>query len=220
MSLGIFAEKVGMSQVFAENGESKPVTLLKVKDCTIIDRKTKDKHSYDAVVVAFDEVKEKKLNKPQVAYFKKNNLPFFKHIKEFKTEINLELGSKLVVKDILANTIYVDVTSTSKGKGFAGVIKRHGFSGLRASHGVSISHRSHGSTGNMRKQGKVFKGKKMAGHMGNTQVTVQNLRLIKIEDNGLIVIEGAVPGCAGTLVKIKPSIKKAKANAIKQNEGK
>lgn len=220
MNLEVFAEKIGMSQVFAEDGECKPVTLLKVKDCTIIDHKNKEKHNYNAVVVAFDEgVKEQKLNKPQVAYFKKHNLPLFKHIKEIRTDEVLEVGSKLAATDVLSGISYVDVTAISKGKGFAGVMKRHGFSGLRASHGVSISHRSHGSTGNMRKQGKVFKGKKMAGHMGNTQVTVQNLKLVRM-DNNLLLIEGAVPGSVGVLVKIKPSIKKIKANSAKQSEGK
>lgn len=211
MSLGIFAEKVGMSQLFCDNGTRKPVTLLKVKDCTIIDYRTKEKDGYEAVVVAFDEVKEKKLSNPQATYFKKKEIPFFKSIREFRTNQSLELGSKLLMADIFSNIGYVDVTSVSKGKGFAGVMKRHNFRGLRASHGVSISHRSHGSTGNMRKQGKVFKGKKMAGHMGDSRVTMQNLKVIKVDtNNNLFIVEGAVPGYIGCLTRIIPSVKKIK----------
>lgn len=211
MSLGVFAEKVGMSQLFCDNGTRTPVTLLKVKDCTIIDQRTKEKNGYEAVVIAFDEIKENKISKPQVAYFKKKEIPFFKNIREFRTSEALEVGSKLVAADIFSNIAYVDVTAVSKGKGFAGVMKRHNFRGLRASHGVSISHRSHGSTGNMRKQGKVFKGKKMAGHMGDTRVTVQNLKVIKIDtDNNLFIVEGAVPGYIGCLARIIPSAKKIK----------
>lgn len=210
MSLGIYAEKVGMSQIFSENGIRTPVTLLKWNKCVVLAHKTIESCGYDAVVVGFEEVSEKKLNKPQVVALQKLNSALFKNIREFRGNFqHLEVGSEISVEDVFSSVTYVDVASTSKGKGFAGVMKRHSFGGLRASHGVSISHRSHGSTGNLRKQGKVFKGKKMAGHMGNTSVTVQNLKLVKIDkENNLIIVKGCVPGHTGTLLRVIPAIKK------------
>lgn len=210
MGLGIYAEKVGMSQLFLETGERVPVTLLKVKNCKVIDRKTSEKHGYESIVVGFDEVSAKKLNKPQLAALKKQNLPLFKYVREFRGSFpDLEVGSELSLDQIFSDITHVDVVSVSKGKGFAGVMKRHSFGGLRASHGVSISHRSHGSTGNMRKQGKVFKGKKMAGHLGDNRVTVHNLRVMKIDSaNNLFIVKGCVPGCTGALTRVIPAIKK------------
>ncbi|MGV3279136.1 50S ribosomal protein L3 [Rickettsiales bacterium LUAb2] len=211
MSLGVFAEKIGMSRVFDENGNHIPVTVLVVKENKVLENKNVEKHGYSAAVVGFDEVKEKKLNKAQIGYLKKKESSLFRKLREFRvSEDKLpELGTELNIAEIFSEKQYVDVTSVSKGKGFAGVMKRHNFGGLRASHGVSITHRSHGSTGNMRREGRVLKGKKMAGHLGDKQVTIQNLQVVSLDtEKKLLIVKGSVPGAKGTLVKVVKAVKK------------
>ena len=162
-----------MTQLFDDNGVQIPITVLKVEPCTVVSLRTKDKDGYSAVQLGAREDKEKHINKPQQGYFKKVNSKLFRILKEFRVEDSstYNVGDIFDVTHFEAGQ-FVDVSGVTKGKGFAGVMKRHGFGGLRATHGVSISHRSHGSTGNRTLPGRVFKGKRMAGHMGNTKVTV------------------------------------------------
>lgn len=209
---GLIATKIGNSSYFSENGKVIPVTLLRVDECIVSNIKTKEKDGYSSLqVVSIDGKSDlKKINKPQQKLFANIKSNPKKIIKEFRVspENTLEIGTKLDVSHFKKDQ-YVDVTSKSIGKGFAGAMKRHNFGGLRASHGVSISHRSHGSTGQNQDPGKVFKGKKMAGHMGAKKVTKQNLKVIDVdEQNKLLVVNGSVPGRKNSVVFIKDSIKK------------
>ena len=209
---GLIATKIGNSSYFSENGKVIPVTLLRVDECIVSNIKTKEKDGYSSLqVVSIDGKSDlKKINKPQQKLFANIKSNPKKIIKEFRVspENTLEIGTKLDVSHFKIDQ-YVDVTSKSIGKGFAGAMKRHNFGGLRASHGVSISHRSHGSTGQNQDPGKVFKGKKMAGHMGAKKVTKQNLKVIDVdEQNKLLIVNGSVPGRKNSVVFIKDSIKK------------
>ena len=210
---GLIATKIGNSSYFDGSGKNLPVTILKVSDCVVSNIKTQEKNGYTSVQLAsIDGKKEiKKVKKPQQKIFANLKINPKKVLKEFRVdpEYILEIGSSLNVSHFKQNQ-FVDVTSTSIGKGFAGAMKRHNFGGLRASHGVSISHRSHGSTGQNQDPGKVFKGKKMAGHMGATKVTIQNLKIIEIdEENNLLVINGSVPGKKNSIIIIKDAVKKS-----------
>ena len=209
---GLIATKIGNSSYFSENGKVIPVTLLRVDECIVSNIKTKEKDGYSSLqVVSIDGKSDlKKINKPQQKLFANIKSNPKKIIKEFRVspENTLEIGTKLDVSHFKKDQ-YVDVTSKSIGKGFAGAMKRHNFGGLRASHGVSISHRSHGSTGQNQDPGKVFKGKKMAGHMGAKKVTKQNLKVIDIdEQNKLLIVNGSVPGRKNSVVFVKDSVKK------------
>ena len=210
---GLIGTKLGNSSYFDESGKSLPVTILKISDCIVSEVKTMEKNGYSSVQLASIDGKKdiKKLKKPQQKLFANLKINPKKIIKEFRVDQEniLEIGSNLNVSHFKQDQ-FVDVTSTSIGKGFAGAMKRHNFGGLRASHGVSVSHRSHGSTGQNQDPGKVFKGKKMAGHMGATQVTIQNLRVIEIdEENSLLIIKGSVPGKKNSIIFIKDAIKKS-----------
>ena len=209
---GLIATKIGNSSYFSENGKVIPVTLLRVDECVVSNIKTLEKDGYSSLqVVSIDGKSDlKKINKPQQKLFANIKSNPKKIIKEFRIapENTLEIGTKLDVSHFKKDQ-YVDVTSKSIGKGFAGAMKRHNFGGLRASHGVSISHRSHGSTGQNQDPGKVFKGKKMAGHMGARKVTKQNLRVIDIDEvNKLLIVNGSVPGRKNSVVFVKDAIKK------------
>ena len=209
---GLIATKIGNSSYYNENGNVIPVTVLKVDECIVSNIKTLEKDGYSSIqVVSIDGKSDiKKIKKPQQKLFANIKSDPKKIIKEFRIdpENQLEIGTKLNVSHFKKDQ-YVDVTSKSIGKGFAGAMKRHNFGGLRASHGVSISHRSHGSTGQNQDPGKVFKGKKMAGHMGDEKVTVQNIRVVLTDsDDGLIAVEGSVPGSKGGYVLLSDSIKK------------
>ena len=209
---GLIAKKIGNSSYYTEKGTVLPVTVLKVDDCVVSGIKSKDKDGYNSIQIASIDKKTdiKKINKPQQKLFANLKINPKKVLKEFRVdpEQNLEIGSLLNVTHFKKDQ-FVDVTAISTGKGFAGAMKRHNFAGLRASHGVSISHRSHGSTGQNQDPGKVFKGKKMAGHMGAKQVTKQNLKVIEIdEENNLIVVKGSVPGKKNSVVFLKDAIKK------------
>ena len=211
MRTGIIARKIGNSSYFNDDGSVVPVTVVKVDDCVVSEVKTKEKHGYFAIQLASieDGLKLSNVNKPQKKLFSSNNINPKRVIKEFRVieENLLEVGKVLNVNHFEKDQ-KVDVTGTSIGKGFAGAMKRHNFGGLRASHGVSASHRSHGSTGNCQDPGRVFKGKKMAGHMGAKKVTKQNLKIIDIdENNNLISIKGSIPGKKNTIIIIKDAIK-------------
>jgi len=204
---------MGNSSYYDESGKALPVTILKISDCIVSGVKTLEKNGYSSVqLVSIDGKKDiKQLKKPQQKLFANLKINPKKIIKEFRVDQEniLEIGSNLNVTHFKQDQ-FVDVTSTSIGKGFAGAMKRHNFGGLRASHGVSVSHRSHGSTGQNQDPGKVFKGKKMAGHMGATQVTIQNLKVVEIdEENSLLIIKGSVPGKKNSIIFIKDAIKKS-----------
>tara|TARA_A100001011_G_scaffold398847_1_gene504788 strand:- start:1557 stop:2459 length:903 start_codon:yes stop_codon:yes gene_type:complete len=209
MRLGLLAKKVGMSRFFDSSGVNHPVTILKVDESNIVDIKTNEKHGYSSVRLSLGKSKRKN-NKSLTGFLKKQNVPAFLFSKEFRVEdtSNYKIGNKVTVDNFIEGQ-FVDVTSNSKGKGFAGGMKRHNFGGNRATHGVSISHRSHGSTGQCQDPGKVFKGKKMAGRLGNVQVTMQNLKVLKVDNSkGIILVKGSVPGHKDTVLKIFDSVKK------------
>ena len=208
MRLGLIAKKIGMSRFYDSAGTNQCVTILKVSDCKIVNIRNKEKHGYNAYSLSFG-LKNKDQNKPMKGFLKKNNLKSFYALKEFRVDkINgLKLGDSVDV-DNFQEGQFVDISGNTIGKGFAGGMKRHNFSGNRATHGVSISHRSHGSTGQCQDPGKVFKGKKMAGRLGNVKRTIQNLLVLKVDkSNGTILIKGSVPGPKGALLNIFDSIK-------------
>ena len=209
MSIGLIGKKSGMSRLFLEDGESVPVTAVSVCGNFIADIKTKEKNGYNALVVSKTE-KSNNLNKSQKEFFKKVNLDPGS-LAEFRLDDNndssFEIGSHLTA-DLFEVGQYVDVTGTSKGKGYAGVIKRHNFKMQDATHGNSLAHRAHGSIGQCQTPGRVWKGKKMSGHMGDVQKTVQSLNIVHMDvEYNVIYIKGSVPGFNGSQLKIKPSIK-------------
>ena len=208
MRTGVIAKKIGMSRIFKDDGSNIPVTVLQMDNCTVIQKKVENLDGYNAVSVSFGK-KEKNANKPTKGFYKKNKMPISKMLREFRVSDNgfLEKGTKITCQHFVIGQ-KVDVTGFTIGKGFAGGMKRHNFAGNRATHGVSISHRSHGSTGQCQDPGKVFKGKKMAGRLGNVKRTVQNLEVVKtvIEDD-LILVKGSVPGPRGLYVTIADAVK-------------
>ena len=213
---GLIATKIGNSSFYQEDGTNTNVTVLKVDECIVTNVKTVEKNGYNAVQLAsIDTNKDiSNINKPQRKIFSSIKINPKKVLKEFRVDNEniLEVGTKLNVDHFKVDQ-FIDVSGVSIGKGFAGVMKRHNFGGLRASHGVSISHRSHGSTGQNQDPGRVFKGKKMAGRMGNTKVTKQNLKIIDIDKiNNLLIIKGSVPGNKNSVIFLKDSIKRNKWN--------
>ena len=210
MRSGVIAKKLGMTRLFQEDGKQVPVTVLQMENCQVVAQRTADKDGYTAVQLGVGEAKAKRTNRPMRGHFAKANVAPKRKMAEFRVSADnlIGVGEEITADHYFAGQ-FVDVAGTSIGKGFAGGMKRHNFGGLRASHGVSISHRSHGSTGQCQDPGKVFKGKKMAGHMGAARVTVQNLQVVKTDaDRGLIMVKGAVPGSKGGWVTIKDAVKK------------
>jgi len=210
MRTGLIAEKLGMSRLLTEKGDHIPITLLKVDNCQVVATKTIEKDGYTAVQLGVGIKKVNRLTKAMRGHFAKAKVEPKKKLVEFRVSEDalLKIGDQLSVEHFV-NGQYVDVVGITIGKGFAGVMKRHNFGGLRASHGVSVSHRSHGSTGQRQDPGKVFKGKKMAGHMGDTRVTIQNLEVILTDPiRGLIGVRGAIPGSSGGYVLIQDAVKK------------
>ena len=210
---GLIATKIGNTSYYFENGVNTHVTILKIDECVVTNTKTIDKDGYNAVQLASIETNKdiSNIKKPQRKIFSSIKLNPKKILKEFKVDDEniLEVGTKLNANHFKVNQ-FIDASSISIGKGFAGVMKRHNFGGLRASHGVSISHRSHGSTGQNQDPGRVFKGKKMAGRMGNKKVTKQNLRVIAIDKiNNLLIIKGSVPGKNNSTIYLKDSVKRS-----------
>ena len=209
MRTGILAQKLGMTRTFTEDGEHVPVTVLKVENCHVVAVRRQDSDGYDAVQLGGGVAKVKNVSKPMRGHFAKAEVKPTRRLAEFRVSADalLEVGQELSPDHFVPGQ-YVDVAGVSIGKGFAGVMKRHHFSGLRASHGVSVSHRSGGSTGQSQDPGRVFKGKKMAGHMGDRRVTVQNLRIVSTDpEEGLILVRGAVPGAKGGWVRISDAVK-------------
>ena len=209
MRTGLIAKKLGMSRIFESDGTHVPVTVLSVEDLKVVDVKTLDRDGYTAVQLGTGAIKAKNVSKPLKGHFAKANVEPKKKLAEFRVSEDclLSVGDELSVEHFVAGQ-YVDVCSTSKGKGFAGVMKRHNFAGLEATHGVSISHRSHGSTGQRQDPGKVFKGKKMAGHLGDERVTVQNLKVVATDAaRGLLMVKGGVPGGENAWVYVTDAVK-------------
>ncbi len=211
MRTGLIAQKLGMSRVFTEEGNHVPVTVLKVDSCQVVAVRTEDKDGYSAVQLGVGAAKVKRVTKAERGHFAKAKVEPKRKLAEFRVSKDalLEIGAELSAEHFIAGQ-FVDVTGMTIGRGFQGVMKRHNFAGLRASHGVSVSHRSHGSTGQRQDPGKVFKNKKMAGHMGNVRVTTQNLRVVATDgDRGLIMVKGAVPGYEGGFVLVRDAAKRA-----------
>ena len=222
--IALIGKKIGMSREFYKTGQSIPVTVLKMETGRIIQVIDKEKRGYQAVQVGFGKIKNSKLTKAMKGYFAKKNTEPKKILKEFKVK-NIEdyKEGNEVGLEIFKDVKFVDVRSKTIGKGFAGAMKRHNFGGLRASHGVSVSHRAHGSTGQNQDPGKVFKGKKMAGHMGDKLRTMQNIEIIKADlENELLYLKGSIPGSKNSEVIVKTSVKninkKTMADKIKAAE--
>ena len=216
MRTGLIAKKIGMTRLYMADGTHVPVTVLSLNNCQVIANQTEAKNGYNSVTLGTGEAKLKNTNKAQKEVYAKIKVAPKMKQKEFRvSESNMiAIGSELSANHFTVGQ-FVDVTGVTIGKGFAGAMKRHNFGGLRASHGVSISHRSHGSTGNSQDPGRVFKGKKMAGHMGDRQRTIQNLQVVAVdEDRGLIFIKGGLPGSKGKWISIKDSVKKAIPNDV------
>ena len=209
MSIGLIGKKIGMTREFFDSGISIPVTVLSIEKGRILDIITKEKRGYNAVQVGYGKIKNSKLTKQMKGVFAKKNTEPKKFLKEFRVDnISDYKEGNEVGLELFENQKFVDITSKTIGKGFAGSMKRHNFSGQRATHGVSISHRAHGSTGQNQDPGKVFKGKKMAGHMGDKYRTIQNLEIIKSDlENNLSFIRGSVPGSKNSIVLIQKNIK-------------
>ena len=207
--IALVGKKIGMTREFYKTGQSVPVTVIKMETGRVIQVIEQDKRGYKAVQIGFGKIKNNKLTKAMKGYFAKKNTEPKKLLKEFKVNSteNYKEGNEFGL-EIFNDIKFVDVKSKTIGKGFAGAMKRHNFGGLRASHGVSISHRSHGSTGQRQDPGKVFKGKKMAGHMGDKIRTMQNIEIIKSDkDNNLLYLKGSIPGAKNAVVVIKKAVK-------------
>ena len=221
MTIGLIGKKIGMTREFFDSGVTVPVTVLFVEKGRILDVITKEKRGYDAIKVGFGKIKNSKLTKSMKGVFAKKATEPKKILKEFRVKniSDFKEGNELGL-EVFKDQKFVDVTSKTIGKGFAGVMKRHNFAGNRASHGVSVTHRSHGSTGQNQDPGKVFKGKKMAGHMGDKFRTIQNLEIIKSDlENNLIYLKGSVPGSKNSLVLIQKNVKKIKRTSTLQKIG-
>ena len=218
MSIGLLGTKIGMTREFMESGQSIPVTVIKVEKGRVLDVITNEKRGYNAIKVGFFKIKNSKLTKQMKGYFAKKNTEPKKILKEFRVENNDQFkeGNELGL-ELFKDKKFLDVRSRTIGKGFAGVMKRWNFGGLRASHGVSVSHRSHGSTGQRQDPGKVFKGKKMAGHMGDRLRTMLNLEIVKSDlENNLIYIKGSIPGSKNSTVFLRESVKNVTRKTIKE----
>ena len=210
MRSGVIAQKLGMTRVYTEAGEQVPVTVLRMDNCQVVAQRTNEKDGYTAVQLGVGTRKPKGMSKALRGHFARAEVEPKRKLAEFRVSPDnlVDVGAEITAGHFVPGQ-YVDVTGTSIGKGFAGVMKRHNFGGLRATHGVSVSHRSHGSTGQRQDPGKVFKGKKMAGHMGNVRVTTQNLQVVRTDaDQGIILVRGAVPGAKGGWLIVRDAAKR------------
>ncbi len=216
MRSGVIAKKLGMTRLFMEDGRQVPVTVLQMEGCQVVAQRTAEKDGYTAVQLGAGAAKPKNVSQPMRGHFAKANVAPKRKVAEFRVapEMLIDVGAEITA-DHFVEGQHVDVCGTSIGKGFAGAMKRWNFGGLRASHGVSISHRSHGSTGQCQDPGKVFKGKKMAGHMGAARITTQNLQVVRTDaERGLIMIKGAVPGSKGGWVTVRDAVKRAAPDGL------
>ena len=210
MRSGVIAQKLGMTRIFTEDGAHVPVTVLGLQNCQVVGQRTQEKDGYTALQLGAGAAKAKNTAKPQRGQFAVAKVEPKRKVVEFRVDADnlIEVGAQMQADHFLPGQL-VDVTGTSIGKGFAGAMKRWNFGGLRASHGVSVSHRSHGSTGQRQDPGKVFKGKKMAGHLGDERVTTQNLKVVKTDvERGLIMVQGSVPGAKGGWIMIRDAVKR------------
>lgn len=211
MRTGVIAQKMGMTRVFDDFGQHVPVTVLKLDDVRVVAQKTEEKDGYTALQLGYGKAKVKRTTKAMRGHFAKAKVEPKRKLAEFRipADAMVEVGAEIGAKHFVPGQ-YVDVAGTTIGKGFAGGMKRHNFGGLEATHGVSISHRSHGSTGQCQDPGKVFKGKKMAGHMGDVRCTTPNLEVVRIdEERNLVLVKGAVPGAKNGYVYVTDALKKA-----------
>ncbi|MCU0831968.1 MAG: 50S ribosomal protein L3 [Rhizobiaceae bacterium] len=211
MRSGVIAQKIGMTRVYTDEGEHVPVTVLRMENCQVVAQRTVEKNGYAAVQLGVGTAKVKNVTKPERGQFAAATVEPKVKVAEFRVspENMLDVGSEITASHFVSGQ-RVDVTGTTVGKGFQGVMKRHNFGGGRATHGNSVSHRSHGSTGQRQDPGKVFKGKKMAGHMGQTRVTTQNVEVVSTDaDRGLILLRGAVPGSKGAWILVRDAVKTA-----------
>ena len=218
MRTGLIAQKLGMSAIFQEDGTQVPVTVLKVDDCRVVAQRTQEKDGYTALQLGVGTAKVKNVSKQMRGHFAKAKVEPARKLAEFVVDSDglVDVGASLKADHFEAGQ-FVDIVGTTKGKGFAGVMKRWNFGGLRASHGVSISHRSHGSTGQHQDPGRVFKGKKMAGHMGDRRRTQQNLQIVSTDaEAGLIFVKGSVPGAKGGYLFVSDAVKRKAAAAKKE----
>ena len=216
--IALIGKKIGMTREFYKTGQSVPVTVIKMEKARIIQVIEEEKRGYKAIQLGFGKIKNSKLSKSMKGFYTKKNTEPKKKLKEFKVEKteNYKEGNEFGL-EIFKDIKFVDVRSKTIGKGFAGPMKRHNFSGLRATHGVSVSHRSHGSTGQRQDPGKVFKGKKMAGHMGDKLRTAQNIEIIKSDtENNLLYLKGSIPGSKNTEVLIKKAVKNIRKLTMKE----
>ncbi len=210
MRSGVIAQKVGMTRIFTDAGEQVPVTVLRLDNCQVVAQRTEEKNGYTALQLGVGLRKVKNTPRALRGHFAAASVEPKRKMAEFRVspENLIDVGAELTADHFIIGQ-FVDVTGTSHGKGFQGVIKRHHFGGGRATHGNSVSHRTHGSTGQRQDPGKVFKGKKMAGHMGDTRVTTQNLKIVKTDvPRGLIMVEGAVPGAKGGWILVRDAVKR------------
>lgn len=210
MRTGLVAQKLGMTRIFAEDGNHVPVTVLKVEECQVVAVRTEEKNGYNAVQLGVGKAKVKNVSKAQRGHFAKAKVEPKKKLAEFRVSKDglLEVGAEISATHFIPGQ-FVDVVGTTIGKGFAGAMKRWNFAGLRATHGVSVSHRSHGSTGNRQDPGRTFPGKKMAGHLGVERVTTQNLKVVQADaEQGLLYVQGAVPGHEGSFVLVSDAVKR------------
>jgi large subunit ribosomal protein L3 len=210
MRSGVIAQKLGMTRIFTDSGEHVPVTVLKLDNCQVVAHRTEDKNGYTALQLGAGRAKVKNVSRAARGHFAVAKVEPKRRMMEFRVSADnlIAVGAEITADHFVPGQ-FVDATGTSIGKGFAGAMKRHNFGGLRASHGVSISHRSHGSTGGHQDPGKVFKGKKMAGHMGDVRVTTQNLLVVKTDpERGLVMVRGAVPGAKGAWVALRDAVKR------------
>ena len=216
MRAGVIAQKLGMTRIYTEAGEHIPVTVLRLDNCQVVGHRTDEKNGYTALQLGVGTAKAKNTTRAMRGHFAVAQVEPKRKLAEFRVSPDnlIDIGAEITADHFVVGQ-YVDVTGTSIGKGFAGAMKRHNFGGLRATHGVSLSHRSHGSTGNNQDPGKVFKGKKMAGHMGATRVTTQNLEVVRTDaEKGLIMVKGAVPGSKGGWILVRDAVKKALPDGV------
>ena len=218
IEISLIGKKIGMTREFYKSGQLVPVTVIKMEKARVIEVINEEKRGYKAIQLGYGKIKNSKLTKSMKGFFAKKNTEAKKRLKEFRVldTQNFKEGNEFGI-EIFKDTKFVDTRSKTIGKGFAGAMKRHNFGGLRASHGVSISHRSHGSTGQRQDPGKVFKGKKMAGHMGDKLRTMQNIEIIKTDlENDLLYLKGSIPGSKNSEVIVKGSVKNINKLTIKQ----